>query len=111
MSSFKELTRSRNLHDGCQPGGRRIPRRRAPFGAERSGVPPCDQYREVSSPRRQMVAEGGHVLPTRLTVFNRIRGTSTEVRFDHLRVNPEIDDRLFTVTMLERDRDLPIFND
>ncbi len=68
-------------------------------------------YRLISSPRRQMVAEGGHVLPTRLTVFNRIRGTSTEVSFDHLRVNPEIDDRLFTVTMLERDRDLPIFND
>ncbi len=68
-------------------------------------------YRLISSPRGHMVAEDGHVLPTRLTVYNRIRGTSTEVTFDDLRVNPNIDDRLFTVTMLERDRNLLIFSD
>ncbi len=68
-------------------------------------------YRLISSPRGQMIAEDGHVLPTQLTVYNRIRGTSTVVTFGDLRVNPEIDDRLFTVTMLERDRNLAIFND
>ncbi|MEE8167060.1 MAG: outer membrane lipoprotein-sorting protein [Myxococcota bacterium] len=68
-------------------------------------------YRLISSPRGEMVARDGHVLPTRLTVYNRIRGTSTEVTFDDLRVNPNIDDRLFTVTMLERDRKLVMFSD
>ncbi|MEE8163941.1 MAG: outer membrane lipoprotein-sorting protein [Myxococcota bacterium] len=63
-----------------------------------------EAYRLISSPRGQMVAQEGHVLPTRLTVYNRIRGTSTEVIFENLRVNPKLDDRLFSVTMLERDR-------
>ncbi|MEE8474740.1 MAG: outer membrane lipoprotein-sorting protein [Myxococcota bacterium] len=63
-----------------------------------------EAYRLISSPRGQMVSQAGHVLPTRLTVYNRIRGTSTEVIFENLRVNPKLDDRLFSVTMLERDR-------
>ena len=58
-----------------------------------------------------MVAQDGHVLPTQLTVYNRIRGTSTTVIFGDLRVNPKMDDRLFSVTMLERDRNLMMFSD
>ena len=55
-----------------------------------------------------MVEKDGHVLPTRLTVYNRLRGTSTEVTFEDLRINPPIDDHLFSVSTLERNRDLPI---
>ncbi len=65
-------------------------------------------FRVISAPRGGMVEKDGHVLPTRLTVYNRLRGTSTEVTFENLRINPPIDDHLFSVSSLERDRDLPI---
>jgi hypothetical protein len=65
-------------------------------------------FRVISAPRGGMVSKDGHVLPTRLTVSNRLRGTSTEVTFEDLQINPAIDDHLFSVSTLERDRDLPI---
>ena len=65
-------------------------------------------FRVISAPRGGMVEKDGHVLPTRLTVYNRLRGTSTEVAFEDLQVNPAIDDHLFSASTLERDRDLPI---
>ena len=65
-------------------------------------------FRVISAPRGGMVEKDGHVLPTRLTVYNRLRGTSTEVIFEDLQINPAIDDHLFSVSTLERDRDLPI---
>ncbi len=65
-------------------------------------------FRVISAPRGGMVEKDGHVLPTRLTVYNRLRGTSTEVTFENLRINPTIDDHLFSVSSLGRDRDLPI---
>ena len=65
-------------------------------------------FRVISAPRGGMVEKDGHVLPTRLTVYNRLRGTSTEVTFEDLQVNPAIDDHLFSASTLERDRDLPI---
>jgi hypothetical protein len=65
-------------------------------------------FRVISAPRDGMMKKDGHVLPTRLTVYNRLRGTSTEVTFEDLQINPVIDDHLFSVSTLERDRDLPI---
>jgi outer membrane lipoprotein-sorting protein len=55
-----------------------------------------------------MVAHDGHVVPTRLTVRNHARGTKTEVTFENLRINPAIDDHLFSLAALERQRKLPI---
>jgi hypothetical protein len=66
-----------------------------------------EPFRVISAPRETMVRQDEHVIPTRLTVYNRIRGTSTEVRFDDLRINPPIDEHVFTVTALELQRKLP----
>jgi hypothetical protein len=64
-------------------------------------------YRVISAPREGMIHQDGHVVPTYITVYNRVRGTSTEVRFDGLRINPPIDEHVFTVTTLELQRELP----
>ncbi len=64
-------------------------------------------YRAVSAPRRFMVEQDGHVLPTRMTVHNYVRGTMTEVTFEDLKVNPPIDDSLFSLVTLEQERKLP----
>ncbi len=66
-----------------------------------------EPYRAVSAPRRFMVEESGHVLPTRITVHNYARGTTTEVTFEDLKVNPPIDDRIFSLVTLEQKRKLP----
>jgi len=66
-----------------------------------------DPYRIISAPRTGMHEAGGHILPTRLIVQNRSRGTTTEVTYHDLRVNPEIDDRLFSIRTLEQRRDIP----
>jgi hypothetical protein len=66
-----------------------------------------EPYRAVSAPRRFMVEESGHVLPTRITVHNYSRGTTTEVTFEDLKVNHPIDDRLFSLVTLEQKRKLP----
>jgi hypothetical protein len=58
--------------------------------------------RLIQAPRESMIVLTGHVLPTRLVVGNPIRGTSTEVIFRNLVVNPPIDDREFSLGALER---------
>jgi hypothetical protein len=65
-----------------------------------------EAFRVMAAPRATMVRQDEHVIPTRLTVYNRVRGTSTEVRLDDLRINPPIDERVFTVTALELQRKL-----
>ena len=64
-------------------------------------------FRVITMARSDMVEQGGHVLPTRMVVRNSMRGTSTEVLFRDLVVSPDIDDRLFSISTLERRRDLP----
>jgi hypothetical protein len=64
-------------------------------------------YRVVEAPRPAMVEQEGHVLPTRLLVTDLLRGGTTEVRIEDLRVNASIPDRIFTVATLERERKLP----
>ncbi len=66
-----------------------------------------EPYRTVSAPRRFMVELNGHVLPTRMTVHNYTRGTTTEVTFENLKVNPPIDQRVFSLVALEQERKLP----
>lgn len=58
--------------------------------------------------RREDMQEGeGHVLPTRLVVENLIGGTTTEVTLRNLRINPEIEDRIFQSPAMERNQDIP----
>jgi hypothetical protein len=65
-------------------------------------------YRVIHAPRETMVARDGHVLPTRLKVENHARGTTTEVLFHDLEINPPIDDHVFSVSTLEQKRKLPV---
>jgi hypothetical protein len=66
-----------------------------------------DPYRVIESPREHMVSMGEHVLPTRLRVENRMRGTSTDVFFTDLRADVPIRTRLFSVRTLESQSPLP----
>jgi len=64
-------------------------------------------YRTIKAPREFMASGAGHTLPTRLTVTNSIRGTTTEVRIHELAINPSIDDRVFSIGTLDQEKDLP----
>jgi hypothetical protein len=66
-----------------------------------------EPFRVVSSPRRYMVERDGHVIPTRITVTDTVRGTTTEVVFNDLEINPTLADEVFSVSTLERQRALP----
>ncbi|MFV1978690.1 MAG: hypothetical protein ACC649_05005, partial [Myxococcota bacterium] len=57
--------------------------------------------------RPSMVEQDAHVLPTRLLITNLLRGGTTLVRIEGLRVNAAIPDRIFTVATLEQERKLP----
>lgn len=66
-----------------------------------------EPYKVIHTPRAEMKVIGGHALPTRLTVENRTRGTRTEVSVEDIRVNPLLDDQLFTSVALEVGRKIP----
>jgi len=68
-------------------------------------------YRVIRVPRETLIAQDGHVLPTRILVESRDRGTTTEVRLGDLRINPKIDARLFSVKTLQSRRPLPMQRD
>jgi outer membrane lipoprotein-sorting protein len=63
-------------------------------------------YRIMTSLRSGMMTGDGHVLPTRLRVQNLSKGTTTDITFRDLRINPVIDDRIFSIRTLEQERDL-----
>jgi hypothetical protein len=65
-----------------------------------------EPFRIISITRAGMVEADGHLLATRLTVRNLYRGTTTEVTFEEMQVNPKIDDRIFSLRTLEQERDL-----
>lgn len=67
-----------------------------------------EPYRVIRAPRETMVSQDGHVLPTRILVESRDRGTTTEVVLSNLRINPDIDARLFSVKTLQSQRPLPV---
>ena len=66
----------------------------------------ADPFRVVSLTRVGMIEASGHRLATRLTVRNLSRGTTTEVTLSNLKINPPIDDRIFSLRTLEQERDL-----
>jgi hypothetical protein len=68
-------------------------------------------YRVIWAPRSKMVEVDGHVFPTRLTVRNHDRATTTEVTFENLSINPEISDHVFSIGTLEQGRKLPSVGD
>jgi hypothetical protein len=67
-----------------------------------------EPYRVIRAERASMVAEKGHVLPTHIAVESRDRGTITEVWLRDLRIDPEIEARLFSVKTLESRHPLPV---
>ena len=66
-----------------------------------------EPFRTLVSPRTDMYEEQGHILPTRMVVENVSRGTTTEVIFERLAINPDIDDRIFSARTLQQKRDIP----
>lgn len=66
-----------------------------------------EAYRVIKAPRSHIVAREGHLFPGRLEVENLARGTTTEVEFRELEINPVIDDRIFSVSALEQERRIP----
>ncbi|HVH16804.1 MAG TPA: outer membrane lipoprotein-sorting protein [Myxococcota bacterium] len=67
-----------------------------------------EPWRVIRAERSSMVSHDGHVLPTHIAVESRDRGTTTEVWIRDLRIDPEIDARLFSVKTLESQRPLPV---
>ena len=59
-------------------------------------------FRVITSVREHLLIQNGHIVPTRMTVKNLSRKTTTTATFHRLVLDPEIDDRLFSVTVLER---------
>jgi hypothetical protein len=68
----------------------------------------AEPFRVIELPRAGMVVQGGHVLPTRIRVESRDRGTTTEVWIRDLRIDPELDPHLFSVKTLQSQRPLPV---
>jgi hypothetical protein len=64
-------------------------------------------YRRIVAPRQGMRTGGEHTLPTRLTVHNFARGTTTRVSYRRLRIGATIDDRLFSIRTLEQRARIP----
>lgn len=70
-----------------------------------------EPHRVITAERAHMHSQDGHVVPTRLVVANRARGTTTEVVMKDLRINPEIEDHVFSVKALESQRRLRVEGD
>lgn len=66
-----------------------------------------EPFKTLIADREQVLRQEGHVLPTRLTVTNKLRETRTEVRFQQLQINPQLSDQLFTSLALEAGRKVP----
>lgn len=64
-------------------------------------------YRIVRIPRSGMQLHAGHILPTQMHVQHIATRSRTDVVFRNLRVRPDIDDRLFSLTTLEQESPLP----
>jgi hypothetical protein len=66
-----------------------------------------EAYRVLTSLRSGVLKADGHVLPTQMRVENLSKGTITEVTFRDLKINPVIDDRVFSIRTLEQKRAIP----
>lgn len=63
-------------------------------------------YKVIRFPREHLREEAGFSVPTRIAVANLRKGTETEVTVDELRLNPDVDIRLFTTDALLREAEL-----
>jgi hypothetical protein len=68
-------------------------------------------FRIVRFPRTSIRRANGNLIPTRIHVANTIRGSETDVEISELEVNPEIDDRLFSIVTLRAERELDTVGD
>jgi outer membrane lipoprotein-sorting protein len=68
-------------------------------------------FRVVRFPRASIRKSERNLIPTRIHVANTLRGTETEVEISELEVNPEIDDRLFSIVTLRAERGLDAVGD
>ncbi len=67
--------------------------------------------RLVRFPRASIHRSEGNLIPTRIHVANTLRGSETDVEISELEVNPEIDDRLFSIVTLRAQRELTTVGD
>jgi hypothetical protein len=63
-------------------------------------------YKVIRFPREHLHEEAGYSVPTRIAVVNLRKGTETEVTVEELKLNPDIDIRLFTTDALLREAKL-----
>ena len=63
-------------------------------------------YKVIRFPREHLHEEAGFSVPTRIVVANLRKGTETEVTVEELRLNPDVDIRLFTTDALLREAKL-----
>lgn len=63
--------------------------------------------KSIRIPRSGMQERKGHVLPTRMHVKDRKKGSRTEAIVHSLEVNPAIDDRTFSAVTLQQRTSLP----
>jgi hypothetical protein len=68
-------------------------------------------FRVVRFPRASIRRLGGNLIPTRIYVANASRGSETDVEISELEVNPEIDERLFSIGTLRAERQLDSVKD
>jgi outer membrane lipoprotein-sorting protein len=61
--------------------------------------------RIVRFPRASIHSSEGKLIPTRIHVANTLRGSETDLEISELEINPEIDDRLFSVATLRTQRE------
>lgn len=58
-------------------------------------------FRVIRTDREAVRQEGPHLVPTHLVVRNLLRGTTTDVFFERVEVNPELADSLFRAATLQ----------
>lgn len=64
-------------------------------------------FKILRAPRARMSRIDGHILPTWIEVSDLRRGTTTEVRVDHIDVNPVLPDELFSAVSLRLRKRIP----
>jgi len=63
-------------------------------------------FKVIRFPREHLHEEGGYSVPRRISVSNLRKGTETEVTVEMLRLDPDVDPRLFTTDALMREAEL-----
>ncbi len=60
--------------------------------------------RVVRFPRASIRRSGENLIPTRIHVVDTVRGSETDVEISELEIDPEIDDRIFSLVTLQAQR-------